>query len=71
MAYATDTRSFGTSFGQRFADFRINLVERMTRAKLYRTTLTELNNLSDRDLADLGISRSAIKGIATNAAYGN
>lgn len=30
----------------------------------YRETVTELSRLSDRDLADLGISRFEIQGIA-------
>ena len=30
----------------------------------YRDTITQLSRLSDRDLADLGINRSEIRGIA-------
>ena len=30
----------------------------------YRDTVTQLSRLSDRDLADLGINRSEIRGIA-------
>lgn len=70
MAYVTDTRGLGTSIGQRFTEFRATILDRMTRAKLFRTTSAELNNLSDRDLADLGIARSSIKSIAMEAAYG-
>jgi len=39
--------------------------------QLYRETVRELNNLNNRELADLGIGRSAIKSIALEAAYGN
>ena len=39
--------------------------------RVYRRTLNELYTLSDRDLSDLGLSRSAIRGIALEAAYGN
>lgn len=70
MAYVTETRTVGTSFGQRIADIRATLTDRMVRAKVYRTTVTELSNLTDRDLADLGIARSSIRGIALEAAYG-
>ena len=39
--------------------------------KVYTTTLNELENLSNRDLADLGLARSGIKAVALQAAYGN
>ena len=42
----------------------------MAARKVYRTTLTELQALDNRDLADLGISRSMIRSIAHEAAYG-
>ena len=45
------------------------LRDRMARRATYRITVAELNSLSCRDLADLGIHRSAIKGIAVAAAY--
>ncbi|MGB0799728.1 MAG: DUF1127 domain-containing protein [Planktomarina sp.] len=38
--------------------------------KVYRDTVRELNALSGRDLADLGIYRGAITSIAMEAAYG-
>lgn len=38
--------------------------------RVYRKTVTELAALSDRDLADLGLSRSMISTIAHEAAYG-
>ncbi|PRY25986.1 uncharacterized protein DUF1127 [Aliiruegeria haliotis] len=38
--------------------------------KVYRTTVTELSQLSDRALADLGVSRSMIRSLARDAAYG-
>lgn len=38
---------------------------------VYRRTIRELSNLSDRDLADLGLSRSMIRSLAHEAAYGN
>ncbi len=37
--------------------------------RLYRETLVELRALSDRDLADLGISRHALTDIARDAVY--
>ncbi len=38
--------------------------------RLYRRTLSELNQLSDRELADLGLSRSALQSVAWHAVYG-
>ncbi|OYW59548.1 MAG: hypothetical protein B7Z10_07430 [Rhodobacterales bacterium 32-66-7] len=38
--------------------------------RVYLQTVAELNALTDRELADLGISRLAIAEIAHQAAYG-
>lgn len=38
--------------------------------RTYRRTIEELSALDNRDLADLGLSRSMIRGIAYEAAYG-
>ncbi len=70
MTYSTHTGFAGFSLGQRFAAFRADLAENAAKRKVYRTTLAELESLSNRDLGDLGISRSAIKAIAFEAAYG-
>lgn len=37
--------------------------------RVYRVTMAELSALSNRDLADLGLSRSMIRGVALEAAY--
>ncbi len=47
-------------------DFGAELVRR----RVYRTTLSELTNLSNRELADLGMHRSELRRIAHEAAYG-
>lgn len=70
MAYASDTRILGVSLGERFAALRTQWAEAAEKRRVYRTTLNELSALSGRELADLGIHRSAIKGIALEAAYG-
>ena len=41
------------------------------RWRVYRRTIDELSALDNRDLADLGLSRSMIRGVAYDAAYGN
>ena len=71
MTYNTDTGFAGFSLGQRFAAFRADMADNAAKRKIYRTTLAELETLSSRDLADLGISRSSIKSVAYEAAYGN
>jgi len=70
MAYATDIRAYGASLGQRVSELRAATADRFAKYSVYRTTLNELDALNDRDLSDLGISRSMIKGIAIEAAYG-
>jgi uncharacterized protein YjiS (DUF1127 family) len=42
--------------------------ERYARHCIYRATLAELRSLSDRELTDLGMSRSMLPGIAWQAA---
>lgn len=70
MAYATDTRAAGASLVQKISEFRAAIADRFAKYALYRSTLDELARLDDRDLSDLGISRSMIRGIAEEAAYG-
>jgi uncharacterized protein YjiS (DUF1127 family) len=45
--------------------------ENRARRAVYRQTLRELNALSNRDLGDLGISRSMITRLAHEAAWGD
>ncbi|MEO0905533.1 MAG: DUF1127 domain-containing protein [Pseudomonadota bacterium] len=70
MSTLTQTLFASTSLTEGFAAFRAQLAENAAKRKTYRTTLAELQRLTDRDLADLGIARSMIKGIAFEAAYG-
>lgn len=44
--------------------------EGMAKRRVYRRTYAELSALSNRDLADLGLSRSMIPAVAHEAAYG-
>lgn len=71
MAYITDTNISGITFGQRLTTLREKFATARTQRKVYTTTLNELENLSSRDLADLGLARSGIKAVALQAAYGN
>jgi len=59
------THSLRTIFAEHFNTLR----EKMANRAIYRATVAELNTLSARDLADLGIHRSSIRSIAYEAAY--
>lgn len=50
--------------------FFTGMQEARARNAVYRQTIRELNALTSRDLADLGIHRSMISRIAHEAAYG-
>ncbi|MDJ0628797.1 MAG: DUF1127 domain-containing protein [Rhodobacter sp.] len=69
MAFVTDIQSFETGLIRRlrasFDDARAMAGKR----RVFRTTLNELNALSERDLADLGISRENIRDVAREAAF--
>ena len=43
----------------------------MARRAVYRQTVRELNDLNARELADLGMSRSMIRNVAYEAAWGS
>jgi len=44
--------------------------EKAAQYAIYRRTIRELESMSDRDLADIGISRGQIADIAAEAAFG-
>ena len=52
------------------ASFVANVRDTIARRSVYRQTLRELNELSNRDLAELGLNRGAIRGVAYEAAWG-
>ena len=60
---ATDIRGL---FAERLDALRLGFA----RWRTYRTTLEQLQALTDRDLADLGVYRGNIPQIAREAAYG-
>jgi len=73
MAYYTQTRTDSTI--ERALTVLAHAFETAANAyaknRVYRTTLSELRQLSDRELADLGMSRSMLRGIAREAAEGH
>ena len=71
MATIGATDSLAATLGARIRDARHALREEQRRRRLYTRTQAELASLSDRDLADIGISRLQIRDIAREAAYGD
>jgi uncharacterized protein YjiS (DUF1127 family) len=63
--FSVATPALQSPFAERITALREAIAQRTT----YRKTVRELQELSNRDLADLGIHRSAIKSIAYEAAY--
>ncbi|MCV6824766.1 MULTISPECIES: DUF1127 domain-containing protein [Halocynthiibacter] len=70
MAFATDIRAAEAGIQVRITAAYKALVEKFAQYKTYRNTLNELEALSARELADLGLNRSMIKRVALEAAYG-
>ncbi len=70
MAYVNTNRSIGATFGDRFATMVKSVQEALQRRRVFKQTVRELSGLSSRELNDLGIHRSMITRIASEAAYG-
>ena len=73
MTYANDVRTAGRSaagLSDRIAGLFRAVAEARQKRAVYNRTLRELEQLSARDLADLGIARALIAEIAHEAAYG-
>ncbi|MGP3695652.1 DUF1127 domain-containing protein [Rhodobacter sp. NSM] len=70
MAYANTTRIGHHGLGDRIAAVVASVKHALAQRRIYRQTVRELNSLTTRELADLGIHRSMITRIATEAAYG-
>lgn len=64
-----DTTRFETRGEGAVAGLIGRIKERIARYRLYRHTLAELETLGDRELADLGLHRSMLRGIAYRTAY--
>ncbi|WP_293440143.1 DUF1127 domain-containing protein [Planktotalea sp.] len=71
MAFLTDTFSAHGTFGDKIAALWAEIKEANAKCVVYNTTVRELNALSGRELADLGIHRSMIRRLALDAAYKN
>lgn len=68
MAYAVQTQAHSATLLARAADVLTDLAQRIERRRAYKKTVSELFALSNRELADLGMSRSMIRSVALEAA---
>jgi uncharacterized protein YjiS (DUF1127 family) len=71
MATVNTTRVSSFGLADRFATFVASYKTAAAKRRLYATTVSELNGLTDRELSDLGIARIMIRDLARSAAYGN
>lgn len=69
MSVVNEVSGFAPNLNSRVAGFVGGLTQRYAQYKTYRRTLEELQSLSDRELADLGVSRHSVRAIAYKAAY--
>ena len=72
MAYYNEATQTADVMERTFASvarFFDAAAESRAKGRIYRVTLKELNTLSERELADLGMHRSELKRIAWRAAY--
>jgi len=70
MAYVNTNRIARKGLADRLALVKDAVLTAIAQRRTYLRTVAELNGLSDRELADLGISRLGITEIAHEAAYG-
>ena len=69
MAYVNNTRTASPALAEVGGIFK-SIKVALERRAVYARTVRELNGLTDRELADLGISRVSIRDVAAQAAYG-
>jgi uncharacterized protein YjiS (DUF1127 family) len=70
MAYVNTSRAVSARSSERLSGLFSGLGLALARRRLYARTLNELRQLTDRELADLGIARMSIVDVAREAAYG-
>ena len=68
MAYVSDNRAVGLNLSARIEAAVANWKTANEKRKVYRQTVRELNELTNSDLADIGLSRSMIRSVALEAA---
>ncbi|MGJ8623254.1 MAG: DUF1127 domain-containing protein [Yoonia sp.] len=71
MTVRTEAFLSGTSLTPRFDALLARLADARAKRKVYLRTLRELESLTRRELADIGITPSMVQDIAYEAAYGS
>ncbi|HMS96220.1 MAG: DUF1127 domain-containing protein [Tabrizicola sp.] len=70
MAYANTTPMARKGVFDRLSRMKDSILTAIRQRRIYERTVSELNNLTDRELNDLGISRFSIPELARESAYG-
>ncbi|MFW8635074.1 DUF1127 domain-containing protein [Cribrihabitans pelagius] len=70
MAYSTLSAPAASGFSLRLRTAVSGLAQTWRQRMEYKRTVNELRALSDRELSDIGLHRSAIRGIARTQVYG-
>ncbi len=70
MAYVNSSRAASFSLADRISGVIALTKANLARRAVYNQTVRELNALTDRELADLGIARADIYAVSREAAYG-
>jgi uncharacterized protein YjiS (DUF1127 family) len=68
---STTTFASVATSGASWAGLRARWTESLARRRKYKATLNELREMTDRDLADIGLHRALIQEVAREAAYGS
>jgi len=69
MAFASASHSYHAGLNDRIHAFLKEASARLARRRLYKRTLNELSDLTNHELADLGLCRANLRSIAYEAAY--
>lgn len=70
MAYVNSSRAASYGIADRAAAIVKSIRVGLERRRVFKQTVRELQALSNRELADLGIHRTMITRVANEAAYG-
>lgn len=70
MAYVASKSVVARNEGSFLSGLVARFRDAMERRAVYQRTLSELEQLSDRDLTDLSLHRSELHALAREAAYG-
>jgi uncharacterized protein YjiS (DUF1127 family) len=70
MAYVSAEKVSNVKIGERIGSYALGFGKRIGDYRLYMRTLRELQAMSERDLADLGLTSFQLKDVARDAVYG-